>query len=163
MVVGSKPRVYPPIYFFASVLAMIGLHYLWPGGRWIWAPWRYGGILLILAGVVIAIQVSSLFRRRDTTIKPFEESSALVTDGPFRWSRNPIYLGMVTVLTGVATLLGTLTPLLLLPPFIWIIATRFIRVEEQMLEERFGESYSAYKRCVRRWFGRRALPHEPLS
>ena len=92
-----------------------------------------------------------LFRRRGTAIKPFQESSALVTDGVYRFTRNPMYLGMVIGLTGVACMLGTVTPLLVIPIFIWVIRTRFIRVEEGMLAERFGDEYVQYQARVRRW------------
>ena len=147
----AKPRVYPPIYLFASILIMIGLHKLWPLEIWIVAPWRYAGIALMAAGLAVVLRVAAIFRSRETTIRPLEESAALVTEGPFRWSRNPIYVGMMAALAGVGILLGSLAPFLVLPVFFGIISLRFVRGEERMLEQTFGDSYREYRRRVRRW------------
>jgi protein-S-isoprenylcysteine O-methyltransferase Ste14 len=95
--------------------------------------------------------VAGIFDRAGTTIKPFEESSALVTTGPFRVSRNPVYLGMVLGLLGVAVLAGSLSPFLVIPLFAVLIDRRFIQAEEAQLERTFGASYVAYKSQVRRW------------
>ena len=71
--------------------------------------------------------------------------------GPYRFTRNPMYLGMTTALTGVAILLGTLTPFLLIPLFAAWIDFRFISREETMLVGTFGEEYERFRREVRRW------------
>jgi protein-S-isoprenylcysteine O-methyltransferase Ste14 len=92
-----------------------------------------------------------MFRRADTTIKPFQESSALITSGPFRLSRNPMYVSMTSVLLGVALLLGSLSPFLVLPLLMVLIQRRFIVPEESMLAATFGDAYAAYVRGVRRW------------
>ena len=92
-----------------------------------------------------------MFSRAGTTIKPFEESSALVTHGPYYFSRNPIYIGLVLVLIGVGLVMGTIAPFAVVPIFIWLIQRRFILPEEAMLEKTFGSVYVAYKRQVRRW------------
>jgi protein-S-isoprenylcysteine O-methyltransferase Ste14 len=86
-----------------------------------------------------------------TTIKPYETSSALVTGGPYRFSRNPIYLGMVLFLVGLNLGLGSWSPLLAIPAFAFIIERRFIRAEEAALLRRFGDEYETYRRRVRRW------------
>ncbi len=99
----------------------------------------------------MVLYAAGLFRKNRTAIKPFKESSALVTQGPYRFTRNPMYLSMLISLTGAAVVLGSVTCLLVLPLFAWQIATRFIRVEEAMLTERFGEPYIAYQKRVRRW------------
>ena len=74
-----------------------------------------------------------------------------MTDGPYRLTRNPIYVGMVLVLAGVALLLGGIAEWFVLPVFIWLIARNVIPVEESMLEERFGQEYQEYRARVRRW------------
>ena len=144
-------RVLPPVYFFLTIVVMILLHELWPIARWLERPWTWLGILPVVLGVGVAVAGRLLFHRHDTTVKPGEVSSALVTGGPFRMTRNPMYFGMMATVLGVAVMCGTVSPLLPLPLFWWIIDRRFVRMEEAMLENTFGESYVAYKRRVRRW------------
>ena len=108
-------RVLPPVYFLVHLLAMAGLHLFLPVARWIPRPLGYLGIVPALAGVGLAIAARMLFARQGTTIRPFEESSALVVTGPYRLTRNPMYLGMTLVLIGEAVWLGTATPWLSAP------------------------------------------------
>jgi protein-S-isoprenylcysteine O-methyltransferase Ste14 len=91
------------------------------------------------------------FQRAGTTIKPYQESSNLVTSGVFQVSRNPMYLGMVLILIGVAVLLRSLSPLLVVIPFAVLIDQIYIRVEEKMLTEKFGTRWEAYKTKTGRW------------
>lgn len=141
----------PPVIFLVFLLIEIGLHYWLPITRLLPSPWNLGGVVLIVAGVLIVIGPASSFSRAGTTIKPFQESSALVTTGMYRITRNPMYLGMVTVLTGVAVLTGSLGPFIGPILFVPVLNSRVIRHEEVMLEERFGEEYLAFKQSVRRW------------
>ena len=144
-------RIIPPVVLFAAIIAMIALDALIPGARLLTWPWRWAGALLIVAGVGLVLVVARLFRRAGTTIMPFEESSALVVEGPYRASRNPIYLGMAIALAGVAILLGTLTPWIVIPLFVIAIDRRFVVGEEAMLRARFGAAYDDYRSRVRRW------------
>ena len=144
-------RIYPPVYFLAALMALAGLHFLLPELRWLGPPATYAGGLFVLVGLILALVSSELFRRRRTTIKPFEPSTALVTSGPFRLSRNPMYLGMVLVLLGCAMLVGTVWPLPVIPLFIWLITSRFIVHEEEMMEQVFGDDYREYRQRTRRW------------
>ena len=84
-------------------------------------------------------------------MQPFEGSSCLVTDGLYRFSRNPMYLGMVLILLGVALLLDSLTPLWVIALFVGWIHSQFIRHEEEMLFAQFGQDWLEYKARVRRW------------
>ena len=79
------------------------------------------------------------------------ESTTLVTEGPYHYSRNPMYAGLALTLAGLALVLGSLSPLIVPPIFVWWITTRFIQKEEAMLEQRFGAQYLDYKQRVRRW------------
>ena len=144
-------RPLPPVYFLLSIVAMILLHLALPVRRLIPMWWNLSGIVPLVAGIAIAVVANRLFARRGTAIHPFAEATTLVTDGPFRYSRNPMYLGMVMVLAGIALLEGSLTPWLVIPPFAWILSRQFIRVEQRALEQRFGADYIAYKKRVRRW------------
>jgi protein-S-isoprenylcysteine O-methyltransferase Ste14 len=147
----EKRRFYPPAYLGLAALLMVGLHLLVPITQLVQGPYRYLGFLLLAAGLGIVIWVNAMFQHAGTTIKPFEESSALVVGGPFRYSRNPIYVGMVVFLLGVGVLLGSLTPLLVIPIFAFIIQRRFIHAEEAMLARTFGAHYDEYRARVRRW------------
>jgi len=141
----------PPVYLLAAIAAMVALHYLFPGKRILDAPWSWLGAVPIVAGLGLVVWVAALFRRRKTTIKPGAVSSALVTDGPFRVSRNPIYLAMTCILIGTATALGSLTPWLIVPVFVALVGYNVIPVEEAMLADAFGQSYADYRAKVRRW------------
>lgn len=145
-------RFKPPTYFLLSLLLALGLHFLFPVVRVVRSPVRYGGIVLIAAGIWVNIWADSLFKKRNTAVEPFEESSALVLEGPYRVSRHPMYLGMTAVLIGLAILLGSLTAFLVPIVFLLIMEVGFIRHEERDMERTFGEEYVRYRRRVRRWF-----------
>ena len=99
----------------------------------------------------MAITAAGAFRRAGTPVIPFEPSTTLVTGGWFGVTRNPMYLGLALILSGVALIDGTLGAFLPLPVFIAIMHFRFIRAEERFLEGIFGEPYRAYRARVRRW------------
>jgi len=130
---------------------MLGLHVGLPVGHWLSWPWTSAGAVLIVLGLVIEVVSDRQFKRHGTTVKPFQPSSALVTDGMFRLSRNPMYLGMVVILSGAAVWLGSVSPWVVPPVFVWWVTRSFISVEERMLEEQFGRRYLDYKASVRRW------------
>lgn len=147
-----KPRrMIPPIYFGFACLAMVALHYLLPLIQLLTWPWRIGGVVLILGGIGLAIAGERQFKHAGTPVRPFEPMTALVETGPFRYSRNPMYLGMFLVLFGLFLLLGTLGPVLMIPIFFWIIQNRFVLLEEQAMASQFGPAYAAYQGRVRRW------------
>jgi len=109
------------------------------------------GWLSVAIGLLLFAATLVTLARHRTTVNPYKAASALCTSGPFRFSRNPIYLGDWFLLAGLSLLLGTWWPPLC-APLVWA-ALHFgvIRHEEQHLEARFGESYRAYKARVRRW------------
>ena len=141
----------PPVYFLASLFIAIGLHYQAPLAVIISQPWNLAGIAIIVTAAAIVVQPALAFRKADTSIIPFRESSSLVRNGMYRFSRNPMYLGMLTALIGVCIVLGSLGPLIVPALFYLIIRHRFIRIEESMLEQKFGDEYLEFKRSVRRW------------
>ena len=109
------------------------------------------GWLWLTLGLLLFIWTLWTLYRHHTTVNPYAAASELCTDGPFRFSRNPIYLGDWFILIGVALLLNTLWPLVF-APLIWVML-RFgvIRHEEAHLEAKFGDAYRIYKKRVRRW------------
>jgi protein-S-isoprenylcysteine O-methyltransferase Ste14 len=141
----------PPVWLALALISMVVLDVLLPLAGTLPAALRFLGAPLIALGVGFILWCAGLFKRAQTTIVPFEESSALVQTGPYARSRNPIYTGMLAILAGTALALGTLSPWLVLPVFAWIIRTRFIAGEEAMLRTRFGADYDAYCARVRRW------------
>ena len=114
-------------------------------------PYAYLGAALMLLGLVLATQAAREFRRVRTAYHLHRDSPVLVTSGLFRLSRNPIYLAMVIWLLGLAALLGSLT-VFLFPALLFLLANfLFVPLEENSMEEAFGEQYLAYRARVRRW------------
>jgi len=146
-----SPRFYPPVLLLVAVVLMVALHYVLPVARWLAWPWRALGALPIAVAVLVGFWGAVQFRRHDTTIIPFEQSTALIAEGPYRYSRNPLYLSMTLILVGLWILLGSLSPAVVVPLFVWWISSRFIANEERHLEAQFGRTYLEYKTKVRRW------------
>ena len=144
-------RIIPPVYLLIALLAMGWLHTQWPIRQVILAPYHYSGIAVIVAGVCLMLAGLVAFRRAGTPVRPFEPSTALVMEGLFGLTRNPMYLGMVLILLGTAVLMGSLGPFLVIPVFVLIIQEGFIRHEERFLEGLFGDRYRDYRARVRRW------------
>jgi protein-S-isoprenylcysteine O-methyltransferase Ste14 len=144
-------RILPPVIFAGAIALMVVLHLLIPGPQWPTGPSRAVGALLVFAGIALNVVCAKLFEDRRTAIKPYEEPSKLVVDGPYRYTRNPMYLGMLSILGGVGLLLGSTVPFVVIPVFALVITQRFILVEEAMLAKRFGAVYASYCRSVRRW------------
>jgi protein-S-isoprenylcysteine O-methyltransferase Ste14 len=141
----------PPIYFLASLVLIAACHFLLPVSYMIHGAWRSIGLLPLALGIFLNISADRAFKKHCTTVKPFEESTALVAEGVFNFSRNPMYLGMVLILAGVALLAGSATSWIPVVIFAVLIDQLFIAPEELMLEEKFGEQFSQYKHGVRRW------------
>lgn len=109
------------------------------------------GILLIAAGMLLGLSALTLFRRDRTTVVPHGLPSLLVVRGPYGWTRNPMYIGFVTILSGLAFYLGPL-PFYLVPPlFLWVLNAVHVPHEEATLSEEFGDDYRDYRRKVWRW------------
>jgi protein-S-isoprenylcysteine O-methyltransferase Ste14 len=144
-------RILPPTYFLGSLALMAALAYALPITEVVAWRWRALGVAPIAVGVWLNLAADRAFRTRGTTVKPFEHSTALLTDGVFRFTRNPMYLGMTLILFGVALLLGALTPFLVGAAFVVVIKIRFIPVEERMLAETFGDVWEAYRARTPRW------------
>ena len=147
----NKRKQLPPTFLFLSLLIMVGCHFICPVDEIIPFPWNLTGLLLLLAGIILNLIADNAFKKFNTTVKPFEESSFLVTNGAFKICRHPMYLGMVFILLGLAVLLGSLTVYIVIPAFAFIMDCLFIRIEEKMLEDKFGLFWKSYRKKVRRW------------
>ena len=114
---------------------------------------RFGlGTLLVLAGGALMAAALGLFRKLGNDPEPWKPASVLVTDGIYRFTRNPMYLGMTLALIGLGLLFASPGVLLSVPVVLLAIRTQVIAQEEAYLTRRFGEDYRAYTRRVRRWF-----------
>lgn len=141
----------PPLYLLGALGAMALLNRLAPGPKVIPAGLRRLGFLGILAGMGLGTWGALLFRRTGTPVIPTRQPTALVSDGPYRFTRNPMYLGMTVLLGGVGLLMAGLLPLLVVPVFLGLLTSRVVRREERTLAETFGDAYQRYVAKVPRW------------
>ena len=146
-------KIPPPVVALLCAALMWGLAHKWPAFAWQHA--LRGPLALALAACGLACDLSGLiaFRRHRTTVNPLapDRSTAIVQDGIYRVTRNPMYLGMLLVLIGWAAYLGNAASLVVLPLFVWVLNTLQIKPEERILRERFGEHFTRYAARVRRW------------
>lgn len=151
---GPGIRCHAPLVFLAALTLAWRLHRAW------YLPIELGGYgavrsgigwLLIASGFLLgAAGIATLLRAR-TTFMPDRESNYLVVAGPFAFSRNPIYVGMMAIYVGVALVSNSAWPILLLP-LVWIVMRAYIIArEERYLAGKFGDTYVDYRRRVRRW------------
>jgi protein-S-isoprenylcysteine O-methyltransferase Ste14 len=149
-------RIPPPVWMLLAGSGMwlldrgVPVLTIWP------TPWNRLGWTLMAAAVVQVLAAMRLFRNAETTVNPLDprKTSRLVTGGIYRWSRNPMYLGLALLLIGWAMDLGSLSPWLVPPLFVLVLTRVQILPEERILRERFGEGYDSYCRSVGRWIGR---------
>lgn len=144
-------RILPPILLLICIVLMSLLYIIFPFIKVIVYPLNLLGIFFVLLGISIAFIGSNKFKRVGTTEMTFNEPSILVTNGIYKISRNPMYLGLTTILVGVAIMFGNITSFVILVAFIVIINQWYIKYEEKVLEGKFGEEYLIYKSKVRRW------------
>lgn len=144
--------VIPPVVCLAAGLLMLALDRLFPLPRLIAPAAASLGWLPAIAALGLAGWSLLTFRRARTTPHPWGEPRALVVSGPYRFTRNPMYLSLCLLLCGAWLSLGTAAALVGPLVFVVVIDRTFIRREEALLEQQFGEAFDAYRRRVRRWF-----------
>jgi protein-S-isoprenylcysteine O-methyltransferase Ste14 len=144
-------KVRPPFIYLAFLLAGFGINYAWPAALFP-ESLRYGiGGLLIGLGLILAASAFAQFRRAKTPFRLNRPTTAIVTSGPFRYTRNPLYLALTLVYAGIACIGNSGWSLILLVPVLLIIRYAVIAREERYLERKFGDEYLRYKASVRRW------------
>jgi len=141
----------PPLIFAAFFLSGIALDTLFPVATRADTAVRWTGGALIAAAAIVGIAVALQFRRAGTHLEPWKPTTVLVTGGLYRLSRNPAYIALAMLYAGVALALGKAWTLAMLAPALTVIQLGVIRREERYLERKFGDSYRAYCRAVRRW------------
>ena len=144
-------KIHPPVLVSMLVLAAFFLNKLFP------LPFAFPQALvwlgygIALIGLGLTISAASGFMRARTTLDPHGSVSNIVTSGPYRFSRNPIYLGFLCLLIGFPFIFRNYWGLVLSPVLIVLMNTLVIQHEEAYLEKKFGEVYTDYKSRVRRW------------
>lgn len=150
---GANVRFPPPLIYAAGLaLGVIAGRFL--DVPKLALPPPLGGALggaLVSAGLVVSFAGAGLFVSRRTAIIPYKPAKALVTSGIYRWSRNPMYLGLAATYAGLSILLTSVAALVLLPLVIAIVDRSVIAREEAYLLRAFGNDYVAYRNRVRRW------------
>jgi protein-S-isoprenylcysteine O-methyltransferase Ste14 len=156
-----ETKIPPPVWWLLAAVAM------WLADRWVPVlrldadvAWPLRALLagaIALAGLALVGEALLRFRRAHTTMHPLhpEEASRLVVAGTYRYTRNPMYLGLLLLLAAWALWLGSLSVWLVLPLFVAALTRLQIVPEERALAAKFGADYRAYRGAVRRWFGRR--------
>src|ERR1044072_7165455 len=146
-------RFPPPfIYLGALLLGLAGERFVTPrscgsGGRWLVATCA----LLFVAGAAMMLAAAGLFRRLGTNFRPSQPTTLIATTGPYRWTRNPMYLGMALIYAGIAIGFDGPIAFALLPLVLIAVQTQVIAREERYLEAKFGDDSRRYKAEVRRW------------
>ena len=152
---GAAVRFPPPLLPLATILAGVALERSWPltAGFDLPTPARYwaGGIAIAITVLLLGLWPVVKFRRSGQSELPWRPTPLILIDGPYRFTRNPMYLQMVLVCLGLAVILSNAWILVLTPLCAWALYWFAIRPEEAYLERKFGDGYRAYKRNVRRW------------
>jgi len=147
----AQVMVPPPLVFLGYLIGALIVNWLIPFP----APWtfvlRVAGGLLVIAGFLLVGSAISQMRKAHTPLDPRQPVTTFVTSGPYRFTRNPIYLGFFLIYLGFTLLAGTLWGLIGSPFLIWTIMQAVIHPEEIYLTEKFGEQYKQYRSRVRRW------------
>jgi protein-S-isoprenylcysteine O-methyltransferase Ste14 len=145
-------RVPPPLFYVAGFLIGVGLELALPIDRPPTAVSVAGAVIGIAGWLALDGSAMHLFRRAGTSMIPFRPSTALVTTGPYRFSRHPMYLGMAFLYVGLAFAFGFVWPLVVLPVVILAVDQLVIGIEEAYLVRRFGQPYCDYMKRTRSWF-----------
>ena len=152
---GDTPGVIapPPLLFLGTLAVGAALDF-----GLLRVPTGLPGWLRLGAGAALAAAAAGLgaaalgrFRRAGTAVEPWRPSTALVTDGVYRFTRNPIYLAMALLYIGSALAMDSAVALVLLPPLLALVQIGVISREERYLERKFGDEYRRYRSSVRRW------------
>ena len=146
-----RKQLISPVLASICLALMLLLHWLYPVRLLIHLPFNLAGVLLGGLGLTICFAAHRQFKKIGTTLYPFSRPEKLVTDGLFRYTRNPMYLGLTILLTGGWLFLGSLTPGVFVVAFLVIADRWYIPYEEQQLLAVFGAQYAAYQSTTPRW------------
>ncbi len=148
----ANVRFFPPLAYAVAMAAGLALHFAL-SDRFLPQGWVQlaAGLPLIVASGLLAVWGSTTMRRAGTTVDAYSSTTAVVERGPFRFSRNPLYLSLTGLYLGIAVSVNALWVVVLLPAALVLITVGVIAREESYLERKFGAEYASYKSTVRRW------------
>ena len=141
----------PPLIYAGTLTAGMLVNYLRPTPFLPRPLGRILGPLLIAGGALVGLLGLREMRRAGTNVDPSRPSTTVVDRGPYRYTRNPLYVGMTLIYGGVSAIANSLPSILLLPFVLAVMRRGVIEREERYLEQKFGDEYARYKRRVRRW------------
>jgi protein-S-isoprenylcysteine O-methyltransferase Ste14 len=149
---GAQVQIPPPAVFAGALVLALLLGWIWPRDPWLGGALRWVfGLASVGSGVGMIATAFSHFRRTQQDAKPWTPATEMITEGPYAFTRNPMYLGLVSIMIGLGYLVGNgwfaITAILAA----LVVQKLAIEPEEAYLEEKFGDDYRAYKRRVRRW------------
>lgn len=142
---------FPPALFAGTLAIGLLLHFVFPITFLPRLVAITSGMIVFAGAALIASSAFSAMRRAQTAVNPSQPTTAIVSEGAFSFSRNPIYLSLTLLYIGIALLLNALWALLLLLPLLAVVQNGVIKREEDYLERKFGDDYIRYKTSVRRW------------
>jgi protein-S-isoprenylcysteine O-methyltransferase Ste14 len=141
----------PPLLVLGALALTLGLDAIWPAPLFGAAFQAIAGGALFAAGAGLAGACVARFRRAGTNVPTYRPTTALVTNGPYRYSRNPIYVGICLAYLGLAVLIDSAWVLAGIVPLFAVLNLGVIAREEVYLEAKFGDAYRTYKQTARRW------------
>ena len=142
----------PPPLIYIVLFGLGGaLQWLMPFSFLPIGPARIAALILVGCGLILAAWSAGLFRRAHTNLVPVKPTTALVKSGPYRLTRNPIYLGFLCIYIAAALWFSVIWALILVPPVVLAVQRLAISKEERYLEQKFGDAYRQYCAQVRRW------------
>ena len=150
---GDAPGViiFPPVLCVSALLLGITFQYLWPLHLGLARTLPIVGAILVAMSGIIVLGAFRSMRCAETNVHPGKPTTAIVSAGPYRFTRNPIYLGNTMLYAGLAVMFNAVWPLLTLAPFFLLLHWGVVLREERYLEAKFGDAYLSYKARVRRW------------
>ena len=147
----KKMRIKPPHIAFTLLISSWLLAYFFPQFKFFDNPYNYIGLIIFFWGLSITFYSFYLFKKNKTPIIPGTKPTFVVKSGPYKFTRNPMYLGVTLALLGISIYIGNL--LSLLSPLIFFIVVNLVYIpfEEKLMENIFGKKYLDYRKKVRRW------------